>query len=314
MNIGSNIKKRRLELGMTQKELADKLGYKTRSTIAKIESGENDVSQKKLESIARSLDTTIEQLLFKNINLNKPSNKSFKNINIYRQRKNIAIILAGGKSNRNLKNIPNQFIDISGKPVFIYSLEAYESHPSIDDIYIVCLKGWESIVNDFSKKYNITKLKGIFASGSTGVKSIQNAIKNIKNSYKENDLIFIQESTRPLVNYDMITKLLQSSLNNESSTLVKEMSDYVQFNKNSSSVEYLERNSIYDLQSPEAHTLSKIINVFDLAQKKEHALSESCLSLLMYNLGFDLNFIVEASNNFKIIREDDIKIASIFLK
>ena len=25
----------------------------------------------------------------------------------------------------------------------------------------------------------------------------------------------------------------------------------------------------------------------------------------MYNLGFDLNFIVEASNNFKIIREDD---------
>ena len=49
MAVGDNIKKRRYELKMSQQELADLMGYKTRSTIAKIESGENDVTQKKLQ-------------------------------------------------------------------------------------------------------------------------------------------------------------------------------------------------------------------------------------------------------------------------
>ena len=49
MSVGANIRKRRQELRMSQQELADAMGYRTRSTIAKIESGENDVSQKKLQ-------------------------------------------------------------------------------------------------------------------------------------------------------------------------------------------------------------------------------------------------------------------------
>ena len=63
MSVGTNIRKRRFELRMSQQELADALGYKTRSTIAKIESGENDVSQKKLLKFAEALDTTVEALI-----------------------------------------------------------------------------------------------------------------------------------------------------------------------------------------------------------------------------------------------------------
>ena len=42
-NIGKRIKARREELGMTQAELAKRLGYKSKTTIAKIESGVNDI-------------------------------------------------------------------------------------------------------------------------------------------------------------------------------------------------------------------------------------------------------------------------------
>ena len=56
MSVGANIKKRRFELRMSQQDLADAMGYSTRSTIAKIESGENDVSQKKLQKSDSELD------------------------------------------------------------------------------------------------------------------------------------------------------------------------------------------------------------------------------------------------------------------
>lgn len=58
MTIGERIKIRREELGMTQDELAKKIGYKSRSSINKIELDLYNLKQSKIKSIADALDTT----------------------------------------------------------------------------------------------------------------------------------------------------------------------------------------------------------------------------------------------------------------
>lgn len=63
MSIGSRIKERRELLNLSQAELALKLGYKSRSTINKIESGINDISQSKVVEFAKVLQTTPEYLI-----------------------------------------------------------------------------------------------------------------------------------------------------------------------------------------------------------------------------------------------------------
>lgn len=63
MTLYENIKARRIELNMSQKELAEKLGYKSTSTIAKIESGKNDIPQSKIMAFAKALDTTPGKLM-----------------------------------------------------------------------------------------------------------------------------------------------------------------------------------------------------------------------------------------------------------
>lgn len=55
MDLYSNIKKRRLELGLSQEELAQKVGYKDRTSIAKIESGKIDIPQSKITAFATAL-------------------------------------------------------------------------------------------------------------------------------------------------------------------------------------------------------------------------------------------------------------------
>ena len=62
-DIYKNIKNRRKELGMTQKELAYKCGYTDHTTITKIEKGQVDVTFKRLEQIADALDTTVATLV-----------------------------------------------------------------------------------------------------------------------------------------------------------------------------------------------------------------------------------------------------------
>lgn len=61
--LGINIRKRREELGMTQQELADKLGYSSKSTINKIENGTNDITQSKIKAFAKALNTTVPELM-----------------------------------------------------------------------------------------------------------------------------------------------------------------------------------------------------------------------------------------------------------
>ena len=68
MELHKIIRSRRIALKMTQQELAQKLGYKSTSTIAKIESGKNDVPQAKLAAFAEALNTTTADLMgFKNV-------------------------------------------------------------------------------------------------------------------------------------------------------------------------------------------------------------------------------------------------------
>lgn len=57
-NIGSRIKSRREELGMSQEELAHRIGYKSRSSINKIELGVYALTQSKIKAIADALLTT----------------------------------------------------------------------------------------------------------------------------------------------------------------------------------------------------------------------------------------------------------------
>ena len=61
--LGENIKAKRLQLNLTQEELANKLGYKSRSSINKIELGINDISQRQIASFAKALNTTPAFLL-----------------------------------------------------------------------------------------------------------------------------------------------------------------------------------------------------------------------------------------------------------
>ncbi|MBQ1296615.1 MAG: helix-turn-helix transcriptional regulator [Clostridiales bacterium] len=63
LELYQNIRDRRRDLGMSQEELAKKVGYTSRSTIARIEKGEIDLSRSKIIAFADALKTTPMQLM-----------------------------------------------------------------------------------------------------------------------------------------------------------------------------------------------------------------------------------------------------------
>lgn len=61
--IGEKIKKRRIELGMSQRELAKLMGYKDNSTLARIEQGKVDVPQSRIVQFSQVLGCSIAYLM-----------------------------------------------------------------------------------------------------------------------------------------------------------------------------------------------------------------------------------------------------------
>lgn len=318
MGIAENIKRRRLELKISQQELADAMGYKSRSTIAKIESGENTVPEAKIAKFAQVLYTTPHFL--------KTGTQESVPIRFFQKpdqnglHKNIVIVLAGGKSTRNMQNIPNQFISVLGKPVVIYCLEAYQRHPAIDDIYVVCMKGWESILSAYAKQYGIEKLRGVIPAGDTGILSVKNGFDFIRDKYAGDDVIIFQESTRPLVTEEMISKLLKTCAENGSAITGEPMDDCLQFELESEEIEksrhskYLDRNRVVMVQSPEAYRLSAIKEAFQIAEEQHHIYDETCPAMFMHHLNFELHFYEGNHNNIKIVRQEDIAVLTALLK
>ena len=61
--LSRRILQRRLELGLSQEELAQRMGYRSKSSITKLEKGINDLPQSKVEELAQALETTPAALL-----------------------------------------------------------------------------------------------------------------------------------------------------------------------------------------------------------------------------------------------------------
>lgn len=70
MLIGEKIRERRIELNMTQEELAKAMNYKSKTTINKIEMGINDIPLSKVEAFAKALHTTPAHLMGWNSDVN----------------------------------------------------------------------------------------------------------------------------------------------------------------------------------------------------------------------------------------------------
>lgn len=119
---------------------------------------------------------------------------------------NIALLTAGGSGNRMGQDIPKQFMCIDNKPIIIYTLQSFQFHPEIDAIAVVCLEGWEIVLQSYANQFNISKLRWIFRGGDTNQGSIYNGIVGLSSSgCSDNDIVLVHDGVRPLVSEEIIT-------------------------------------------------------------------------------------------------------------
>lgn len=229
---------------------------------------------------------------------------------------NTAIILAGGTGQRMHQEIPKQFINVNDKPLIIYTLEAFQKHPQIDNILVVCIDGWHDILKAYAKQNGITKLNWVIKGGTTGQESIRNGVYHLKEYCSPDDTIIIHDGIRPLVDEtvlsDVIVKCKQhgnavTSMPYNEQIFVK-TDDYT-------TNQYIPRETLRRVSTPQAYRYDKLLWAYEKAFKEEIGIyGSSYTNTMMADLGETLYFAVGSDKNIKITTQDDLDLFKALLE
>lgn len=223
---------------------------------------------------------------------------------------NIALIIAGGTGNRMGQDIPKQFMHIEGCPVIIMTMQAFERHPNIDKIAVVCLSGWETVLRAYANQFNISKLEWIFEGGKTGQESIHNGIYGLKeNGCKDNDIVLIHDGVRPLLSQDIISQnIAVCEKYGNAVTGIKCKEAVLESDDGFSTDVSIPRDKLVRTQTPQTFRLKDLIAAHEEAKEKGITNSVSTCTL-MAELGGRKMFIVPGEEkNIKLTTVEDIEI------
>lgn len=224
----------------------------------------------------------------------------------------IAIIIAGGVGSRMGADIPKQFVQVNGKPVLIYTLQAFQRHPMVDAIELVCIDGWEDAVRAYAKEYGITKLKWIVKGGSTGQESIRNGVYGLEGKCASGDIVIIHDGIRPLVDPavldDVILKAKQFG-NGVTSLPYNEQIFLIDSEQPGTTTKYIPRETLRRVATPQAYRFNLLDEKYHEAfEKKIGIYGSSYTNTMMTELGVRLHFAAGSDRNIKLTTPGDIEI------
>ena len=225
-----------------------------------------------------------------------------------KERRQIALITASGIGARMGQDIPKQFINIYDKPVIIYTLECFQNHPEIDAIVVVCLKGWESILEAYAKQFKITKLKSIVNGGDTGFESIVKGTQEVKRLFDDNDIVLIHDGIRPNLSSEIISNNLAVCEKFGNATAAIPCREAMIYTENGISGEKeINRDYLIRTQTPQTFKVGEL-SAMHAEAKKRGITNTVAMVTLLTDLGKTAYFSPGSEKNIKLTTTDDIEI------
>ena len=223
---------------------------------------------------------------------------------------NYALIIAGGSGNRMGQDIPKQFMHVDNCPIIIHTMLAFERHPDINGIAVVCLDGWQTVLRSYANQFSVTKLKWIFDGGDNGQASIRNGIYGLRDAgCTGDDLVLIHDAVRPLLSQDIISSNIAICQKyGYAITGIKCREAILESDDGFAATTSIPRDKLVRTQTPQTFRLRTIIAAHEAAAERGVTNSvASCTLIAELGLG-EMHIVPGSEKNIKITTVEDLEI------
>lgn len=216
-----------------------------------------------------------------------------------------AIVLAGGRGKRMGSDIPKQFIGAGGKPVIVYSLEAFEKNDGVDEIILVTVNDYISYCNELVKKFKISKCTKIITGGDVRALSVYNGIMASVGDY-----VLIHDGARPLVSQRLISDTISAVKKYKAAVPVIPVKDTIrQIAPDGTLKDAFDRSTLFGMQTPQAFYRPDIIKAYEnLKEEKEDlSLITDDVMVMERGLGVHAHPVEGDESNRKLTTPEDME-------
>ncbi len=221
---------------------------------------------------------------------------------------NLAIVLSGGNGTRLGASIPKQYIEVAGKPIIVYCLEALQMSDDIDEICVVAAPEWTESIKKWAYSYGITKLEGCAAGGPSRQHSIKNGLEYFINKGKcAGCRVLIHDAARPNLTGTLIKRCMEGLEGFDGVLPALPVKDTVYYSNDGKSItRLLERSCLFAGQSPESFDLEKYWQINkDLTDEELMAVTGT--SQIAFECGLNIAIVDGDENNYKITTVADLE-------
>ena len=185
-------------------------------------------------------------------------------------------------------------------------MQAFQNHPNIDAICVVCLDGWHDVLWAYAKQFNITKLRHVVSGGCSGQESIYHGLVELQKYYDETDIILIHDGNRALVSAEIISdSLAQCSLHGSAVAAIPCTEAVFVSADKQTSCKMLNRDELMRTQTPHTYPMGKLLWAHEQAHQRG-IVNTVATCTLMCELGEPIHFSKGSERNMKITTVEDL--------
>ncbi len=223
-----------------------------------------------------------------------------------------AIVLAAGQGKRMGTKIQKQFLEIQGKPILYYSLNAFQNSELIDEIILVTSEGLEEYCKEtFVEKYDFTKVSKIVCGGAERYHSVWNGLQQIDGQ----GYVFIHDGARPFVTDEILLRAYEAVSQHEACVVGMPVKDTIKISdENGFAKETPNRSMVWAVQTPQVFRLSLIKEAYGKLMECDEIPVTDDAMVAEQMLGTKVKLVEGSYENIKITTPEDLGIAESFLK
>lgn len=220
---------------------------------------------------------------------------------------NRTVILAGGAGTRMGGCVPKQFINVNGKPLLQYSLEAVRDCECAGEVWIVAGEPWRGAVQRMIKEAGISsRFRGFCDPGPERQVSVMNALTELmKEETAENSYVMVHDGARPLVSGELIRRCFEAAAGRDGAVPVLPVRDTVYRMEDGRLSGLLKRDQLAAGQAPEVFRLKPYYDA-NLALMPDQIMRIRGSAEPAVLAGMDIVVIPADERNIKITTQEDL--------
>lgn len=227
-------------------------------------------------------------------------------------RKTTAILLAAGHGRRMRSKENKVYMDLAGRPVICYSLQAFQNSEIDEIIMVVSEDAIDYVRTEIVEKYGFSKVTAVIAGGKERYDSVY---RGLRASGEDEKYVIIHDGARAFITKDQINSCIIAVDKYKACVMGMPVKDTIRIvDEDHYGISTPDRSTLWIVQTPQCFVLSEIRHAFDLMMKAEDKdITDDVMVLERYG-NRRVKMIEGGYDNIKITTPEDLPMGEAILK